>query len=95
MAHFAYSTPHTNTYKHTALSNSAAGREQLQPEGTTAPENNEDKCDANDLEVAEISLSNGDNRQLEEQLSEELCFKKQKVSWTTQPQAHVAFGRPI
>ncbi|XP_030570612.1 proteoglycan 4 isoform X2 [Drosophila novamexicana] len=61
-----------------ALSNSAAGREQLQPEGTTAPENNEDKCDANDLEVAEISLSNGDNRQLEEQLSEELCFKKQK-----------------
>ncbi|XP_070064745.1 histone acetyltransferase KAT6A isoform X4 [Drosophila virilis] len=61
-----------------ALSNSAAGREQLQPEGTTAPENNEDKCDANDLEVAEISLSNGDNRQLEEQLSEELSFKKQK-----------------
>ncbi|XP_023033198.1 titin isoform X2 [Drosophila willistoni] len=53
-------------------------------------ENNEDKCDANDLEVAEISRSNGDNRQAAEdkesaqlehqqqELSEEQSFKKQK-----------------
>ncbi|XP_032586999.1 putative uncharacterized protein DDB_G0271606 isoform X6 [Drosophila mojavensis] len=58
-------------------------QKQVQPE-ETAPENNEDKCDANDREVAEISLSNGDNRQLveqeeqQQQLNEELSFKKQK-----------------
>ncbi|XP_030238229.1 transcription factor SPT20 homolog isoform X1 [Drosophila navojoa] len=75
--------------QHEGMSSSAADKEQqqVQPE-ETAPENNEDKCDANDREVAEISLSNGDNRQLEEhqeqqkqqqeQLDEELSFKKQK-----------------
>ncbi|KRG05974.1 uncharacterized protein Dmoj_GI12282, isoform H [Drosophila mojavensis] len=61
-------------------------QKQVQPE-ETAPENNEDKCDANDREVAEISLSNGDNRQLveqeeqQQQLNEELSFKKQKIAF--------------
>ncbi|XP_023169911.2 microtubule-associated protein futsch isoform X2 [Drosophila hydei] len=80
--------------QHQDVSSSAAEGQQLQPgepkePEETAPENNEDKCDANDREVAEISLSNGDNRQLEEQqqqqqqqpqqqLNEELSFKKQK-----------------
>ncbi|XP_034657426.1 nucleolar protein dao-5 isoform X2 [Drosophila subobscura] len=55
-------------------------------------ENNENRCDANDLEVAEISRSTDDNRQDQEQqqqaaakaqpqeqeLSEEQSFKKQK-----------------
>ncbi|KAH8369785.1 hypothetical protein KR093_000959 [Drosophila rubida] len=41
-------------------------------------ENNEDKCDANDLEVAEFSHSNGDNRELDAQLNEQQTFKKQK-----------------
>ncbi|EDW37545.1 GL16327 [Drosophila persimilis] len=57
-------------------------------------ENNEDRCDANDLEVAEISRSTDDNRQAdqkagkthererereqEQELSEEQSFKKQK-----------------
>ncbi|XP_030238231.1 transcription factor SPT20 homolog isoform X4 [Drosophila navojoa] len=78
--------------QHEGMSSSAADKEQqqVQPE-ETAPENNEDKCDANDREVAEISLSNGDNRQLEEhqeqqkqqqeQLDEELSFKKQKIAF--------------
>jgi len=55
-------------------------------------ESNEDRCDANDREVAEISRSTDDNRlakdkkkdldleQEQEPLSEEQSFKKQKVS---------------
>ncbi|BFF98832.1 nucleolar protein dao-5 [Drosophila madeirensis] len=51
-------------------------------------ENNENRCDANDLEVAEISRSTDDNRQdqqaaakaqpQQQELSEEQSFKKQK-----------------
>ncbi|XP_026847908.1 proteoglycan 4 isoform X3 [Drosophila persimilis] len=60
-------------------------------------ENNEDRCDANDLEVAEISRSTDDNRQAdqkagkthererereqEQELSEEQSFKKQKIAF--------------
>lgn len=64
-----------------------------------ACENNEDKCDANDLEVAKISLSNGDGDGDTGELDaaaaaaapqpplphneEEQSFKKQKVSGDT------------
>lgn len=59
-----------------------------------ACENNEDKCDANDLEVAKISLSNGDGDTGELDAAappqpplphneEEQSFKKQKVSGNT------------
>ncbi|XP_034482226.1 titin homolog isoform X2 [Drosophila innubila] len=55
---------------------------------SAACENNENKCDANDLEVEEFSHSNGDNRELElelelqlerdEHLIEQQTFRKQK-----------------
>ncbi|KAH8415595.1 hypothetical protein KR222_006005 [Zaprionus bogoriensis] len=55
---------------------------QVEESSTVAAcENNEDKCDANDLEVAKISLSNGDNRGLDAAPlanEEEQSFKKQK-----------------
>ncbi|XP_052846646.1 titin isoform X8 [Drosophila gunungcola] len=58
-------------------------------------ESNEDRCDANDREVAEISRSTGDNRlakdkkkdlekellEQQEPLSEEQTFKKQKIAF--------------
>ncbi|XP_062131212.1 neurofilament medium polypeptide isoform X8 [Drosophila sulfurigaster albostrigata] len=56
----------------------AAGENEDSRNVAAPCENNEDKCDANDLEVAEFSHSNGDNRELDEQLSEQQTLKKQK-----------------
>lgn len=69
-----------------------------------ACENNENKCDANDLEVAKISLSNGDGDTGELDAAappqpplphneEEQSFKKQKVSGNTKKRGKVAVGQ--
>ncbi|XP_062131213.1 neurofilament medium polypeptide isoform X9 [Drosophila sulfurigaster albostrigata] len=59
----------------------AAGENEDSRNVAAPCENNEDKCDANDLEVAEFSHSNGDNRELDEQLSEQQTLKKQKIAF--------------
>ncbi|XP_032590556.1 putative mediator of RNA polymerase II transcription subunit 12 isoform X3 [Drosophila grimshawi] len=73
-------------YEDTSDSAEKQQQQQQQPDEVGAAcENNEDKCDGNDLQVPEISLSNGDNRQREQSgggqpnvPNEEQCFKKQK-----------------
>ncbi|XP_070136027.1 fibrous sheath CABYR-binding protein isoform X4 [Drosophila bipectinata] len=61
-----------------------------QGQGLGEGESNEDRCDANDREVAEISRSTDDNRKADlakdndadkEALSEEQSFKKQKIAF--------------
>lgn len=72
-------------------------------------ESNEDRCDANDREVAEISRSTDDNRKADlakdndadkEAMSEEQSFKKQKVSYghglgVTAPKRNEIPGRAV
>lgn len=79
------------------------------PLGLGDGESNEDRCDANDREVAEISRSTDDNRRADlakdkdadkEALSEEQSFKKQKVSYghglgVTAPKRNEIPGRAV